>query len=145
MWVTEGIISRDQAESICEYERRVAPSRVRPAEALAYAGSAVAAGVAFALVADVWHQLSRLERTTTLSLVTGSLIIVGIVAHDDASPAMKRLGDTTLLLAIPAVALTVGLGTGAIAGPRTSILLASTAAWIVAIPLYSWLVSLVDV
>jgi len=138
MWVSEGIISRDQAESICEFERRVAPSRVSATEVLAFAGSAVAAGVAFALTADIWHQLSLMERTATGGLVTVSLMTVGIVARDDASPAMKRLGDTTLLLAIPAIALTVGLGAGAIAGSRTSMLMASTAAWIVAIPLYSW-------
>ena len=138
MWVTEGIISRDQAESICEYERRVAPSRVKTAEALAYAGSAVAAGVAFAIATGVWHQLSRMERTATVSLVTGSLMTIGVVAHDNASPAMKRLSGTTLLLAVPAFGLTVGLWMGSTAAPRTSILIATMAAFVAATPLYSW-------
>jgi len=138
MWVTEGIISRDQAESICEYERQVTPSRVTASEALAYAGSAVAVGVAFTLTAEIWHQLARMERIATLGLVALSLMTVGVMSGRNGSPAGRRLGYTALLLAVPAVALTVGVGAGATAGSRTSMLIASIAAWIVAIPLYSW-------
>lgn len=137
MWVAEGIISRDQAESICEFERRVTPSRVGAAEALAYAGSTVGAGVAFALSAGAWHQMSHLERAGTVGLVAVSLMIVGLVATA-SSPAMRRLGNTALFLAVPAVGLTIGLFAGGIAGQGTSVLLASTAAWIVAIPLFAW-------
>jgi hypothetical protein len=138
LWVTEGIISRDQAASICEFERRVAPSRVHGAEALAYAGSAIAAGLAVSLVASVWLQLSHTERTAAAGLVAVSLMLVGTFADANASPAMRRLSNTTFFLSVPAIGITVGLWASTIAGPETSTLLASTAASTVALPLYAW-------
>ena len=138
MWVTEGIISRDQAESICEFERRVTPSRVSAAEVLALASSAIAAGAAFAITADVWPQLSRMERIATLGLVAISLLTAGTMSSGSGSPALKRLGNTALFLAVPVVGGTVGVAAGAVAGPTTSLLMASVAAWMIAAPLYMW-------
>ena len=136
-WVTEGIISRDQARSICEYERQVAPSRVTAFEAIAYAGSAMAAGVAFAMVLGAWQQLTRAARVGVTSFTAASLMAVGIMAVDDSAPPVRRFGEAALLLAVPTIALTTGITVGAGVGVTTSILIGSGVAWAVAVPLYA--------
>lgn len=136
-WVTEGIISRDQAESICRYERRVTPSRVTTPEALAYAGTAVLAGIALALVADVWQHTSRMARLGTVGFIALGLLVVGLTAATDTMPTVRRIGETGLFLSVPAVALTVSVATGAGVGATTSILIASAAASVLAAALYT--------
>ena len=136
-WVTEGIISRDQAQSIYEYERQVAPSRVTAFEAVAYASSAVAAGVAFAMVADVWHELTRTARVTTAGLTAISLLSVGITTIGDTSPAVKRLGQAALMMAVPAISLTVTIATRAGMSSQASLLMGSVVALTAAAPIYA--------
>ena len=58
-WVSEGIISQDQAESIREYEGRVTSSRGTTADVLGYVVASTAVVAAIIMVAGIWNDVGR--------------------------------------------------------------------------------------
>ena len=135
-WVSEGIISPDQAESIREYERRVTPSRGTVIEVLGYVGSTMVVAAAFIMISDIWSDLSRLSRVSVLGISAVSLAIVGSVSAPDDRPTVARFGRSALMLFVPAIAFTVGVAVGAWVDVSTSVLIGSAVAWVAAVGMY---------
>ncbi len=135
-WVSEGIISPDQAESIREYERRVTPSRGTAIEVLGYVGSTMVAAAALIMVSDIWSDLSRVSRVSVLGISALSLAVIGSVSAPDDSPRVARFGRAALMLCVPAIAFTVGVAVGAWVDVSTSVLIGSATAWVAAAGMY---------
>ena len=135
-WVSEGIISLDQARSIRDYERQVAPSRGTAAEALSYIGGALVASAVFAVAADNWATLSRASKVSVLVTIAISLVITGEVMARDESAVTSRFARVTLMLSVAIIGMTAGVAAGVWFETPTSVVLGSAAAWAAAVVMY---------
>jgi hypothetical protein len=135
-WVTEGIISAEQAEAILDFEGRDARSRVTAIEVLAYVGAAMVLAAAIVLVTDLWPGLSLVERLIVLGLATVVLTVVGWISTGEKRSSMRRFGETSLLLAVAAFGSTVGVAADAVVESETASWLGFGAALAAAVGLY---------
>ena len=136
MWVTEGIISRDQAESICEYERRVAPSRVRTAEALAYVVASTAVVAAIIMVAGIWSDVGRGSRFALFAITAIALLTIGVISASEKEPWVRRFARILMMFAIPLIVLTSEMAASTWLASEVAVVVAYAVAWLTAAPLY---------
>jgi len=135
-WVSEGIISQDQAESIREYERKATPSRGTAVEVLGYFGASTAVGAAVIMVADIWGELAWGSRVTILTVTAIALLIIGVISAGENEPWVRRFGQVLMMLAIPLTAFAAGAAASRWTTTDASVLIGYGVAWIVSIPLY---------
>ena len=136
-WVSEGIISAEQAESILDFEGRATRSRMTAIEVLAYVGAAMVLAAAIVLVTDLWPDLSRVERLIVLGLATVVLTVVGWISTADDRSSMRRFGETSLMLAVAAFGSTVGVAANAFVESETAAWFGFGAALTAAIGMYA--------
>jgi hypothetical protein len=108
--VTEGIVTREQAEAIAALEDApdAASRHGVVAEVLGYLGGALAVVAALLLGREVWYELGPAVRVLLLAVVTAAVLAAGAVLGTRSGPA-GRLGGFLWAAAVPALAGTVGV------------------------------------
>ncbi|HEX9124205.1 MAG TPA: DUF2157 domain-containing protein [Actinomycetota bacterium] len=112
LWVSEALISSDEAESIRAFETRRAPAAPRiplVAEALGYLGAALTLAAGIVVFARVWDDLSPGGRVTVLASATLLAFAGGLVLRGSEESAFGRLSSVLWLLAVGGTAWSVGL------------------------------------
>jgi hypothetical protein len=135
-WVSEGIISQHQAESICEYEGRVTSSRGTAIEILGYVGASTAVGAAIIVVADIWSDVGRGSRVALLAVTAIALLIIGVITASEEEPWVRRFGRVLMMLAIPLIVLAAQVAANTWIASDVAIALGYAVAWLTAAPLY---------
>jgi hypothetical protein len=135
-WVSEGIISQDQAKSICDYERMVTPSRGTAVEILGYFGASTAVGAAIILVSDIWGDLGWGSRVTILTVTAVALLIIGAISAGEQQSWVRRFGLVLMMLAVPLTASAAGAAASRWISQDPSVLVGFAIAWVVALILY---------
>ncbi len=135
-WVSEGIISQDQADSIHEYERQVAPSRGSAIEVLGYLGAALAASAGFMMASGVWSDLSRTSRVALVGVAAIALVIIGEAAARGSTDVIRRLGAMMLMLAVPVIGAAIAIAVDTWGEPRLAVVIASGGALMAAAIMY---------
>jgi hypothetical protein len=135
-WVSEGIISQHQAESICEYEGRVTSSRGTAIEILGYVGASTAVGAAIIMVADIWSDVGRGSRVALLAVTAIALLIIGVITASEEEPWVRRFGRVLMMLAIPLIVLAAQVAANTWIASDVAIALGYAVAWLTAAPLY---------
>ena len=112
-WVSERVISREDADAIAAFESgRTPPSRGRGVtpvtEALAYLGAALAVAAGGTALGGEWDGLSAAGRIAVPGTIWLVLFGVGWWIRGAASPAQVRLGHILWFLSATALAWTVG-------------------------------------
>ena len=113
-WVSEGVISRADADAVAAFEagRRPPPGgpQVTPvAEGLAYLGSALAVAAAGTALGGQWSQLSTPLRISIAAAIWLSLLLAGWLFRDGPSPQLVRLSRVLWFLSAAALAWTCQL------------------------------------
>ena len=135
-WVSEGIISQDQAESICEYEGRVTSSRGTADEVLGYVGASTAVGAAIIMVVDIWSDVGQGSRVALLAVTALALLIIGVITAGEKEPWVRRFGRILMMLAIPLVVLVADVAASTWIASDVAVALGYAVAWLTAVPLY---------
>ena len=112
-WVSERVISREDADAIAAFEsgRTTAPRgrRVTPVtEALAYLGAALAVAAGATVLGGEWDGLSAAGRIAVPGTIWLVLFGAGWWIRGATSPALVRLGRILWFLSAAALAWTVG-------------------------------------
>lgn len=109
--VTDGIVSRDQADRILllagsEESARAPAGRLRAhvAEALGYVGAALVAIAALVTVQQFWADMTAGAHTALLAVVAVVLLVAGAFLHAEAGTPIGRLGSFLWLLGVAATA-----------------------------------------
>ena len=106
-WVAAGLLTRGEAEGIAAHETAAAHAEGGIsvlAEALGYAGSALAvAGIAAGL-GQSWDSLRAGGRVAAVAVPTGLAVIAGWLLHSKTEPAFRRLMSLLWFLAIGGIA-----------------------------------------
>jgi hypothetical protein len=113
-WVQAGLLSRAQADAIVAHE--AAPAPLEPeggisvlAEALGYAGAALAvAGIATAL-GQSWDDLGSPLRVISAAVPTGLAVLAGALLRSKREPAFRRLMSLLWFLSIGGFVGTAGV------------------------------------
>jgi len=113
-WVSEGVISRADANAIAAFESGRRPpsggAGVTPvAEGLAYLGGALAVAAAGTALGGQWSQLSTALHIAIAAAIWLSLLLAGWWFRDGPSPPMVRLSRLLWLLSAAALAWTAEL------------------------------------
>jgi hypothetical protein len=110
-WVSERLITREQAEAIRAYEasRRVRPRRVSSrttavTEALAYLGVALAVAALAVIIGRSWSDLSTGAHIAIPGLVALALFVVGWATRDASDPAVGRVSHVAWFFSAAAIA-----------------------------------------
>jgi hypothetical protein len=100
-WVTEGLLTRAQADAIVQHEsRRPAVAQVPlAAEAVGYIGAALVVAAVGRTVGRNWDDLSTLARLAVLVVPTVFVTVTGEFAGRRPEHAAARLGSVLWLLA----------------------------------------------
>jgi hypothetical protein len=112
LWVSEALISSEEAESIRAFETRAAPAAARiplVAEALGYLGAALTLAAGVVVFARVWDDLSPGGRVTILAVATLLAFAGGLVLRRSEESAFGRLSSVLWLLAVGGTAWAAGL------------------------------------
>jgi hypothetical protein len=116
-WVTAGLITSEQAESIRAFERAEAvarpPARERRvsliAEALGYVGTALALAGAAVGLSQAWEGFPSWSRLVTAFGTAALLVLGGLVLLRQTEPAFRRLQSVLWVLAVGAAAWAMGV------------------------------------
>lgn len=140
-WVAVGLIDAETAQAIANFESgRSQKGRVgRGMEALAYLGAVLVLIALTVLAGQFWDRIEPWGRLILSSVVTLVLFTVGLMFARSEEPAVNRAQTFAWLLAVAAVALTMGVAVDDLAAvdqPHAflwvalSSLLASTTLWV---------------
>jgi hypothetical protein len=135
-WVSEGIISQDQAESIREYERRVTSSRGTAAEVLGYVVASTAAGAAIIMVAGIWNDVGRGSRFALLAITAIALLTIGVISASEKEPWVRRFARILMMFAVPLIVLTSEIAASTWIASEGAVVVGYAVAWSTAAPLY---------
>ncbi len=134
-WVEQGIITSDQAGKIHEFEDRESPQRSIALEILGYVGATLVLAAGMALMSNTWPDLERGVRLSILLAGTGLLTWAGMSGISDRGDPMRRLGQTALMLAVPAIGVAARIATDDVI-PGRSVIVGFIVASGVAVILY---------
>ena len=109
-WVTAGLISSEQADSIRAHERAAAAARPPAverrvsliAEALGYVGTALALAGAAVGLSQAWDDIPAWGRLATAAGATALLLLGGFLLLRQTEPAFRRLQSVLWFLAVGA-------------------------------------------
>jgi len=135
-WVSEGIISQDQAESIREYERRVTSSRGTATEVLGYAVATTAVFAAIIMVAGIWNDFGRGSRFALLAITAIALLIVGVISASEREPWVRRFARILMMFAIPLILLSSTIAASTWIASEVAVVVGYAVAWLTAALLY---------
>lgn len=135
-WVSEGIISQDQAESIREYEGRVTSSRGTAAEVLGYVVASTAVVAAIIMVAGIWNDVGRGSRFALLATTAIALLTIGVISTSEKEPWVRRFARILMMFAIPLIALTSDIAASTWIASEVAVVVGYAVAWLTAAPLY---------
>ena len=97
-WVAEGLVDREQADSIAAFETSDARPRSNSlAEGLGYVGAALAVGAGFLIVQNVWDDLPVTGRLVLIGLLAAAMFGAGWALRSRTAPAIERLTDVLWL------------------------------------------------
>jgi hypothetical protein len=111
-WIQAGILSRDQANAIVEFERgrEARPGRVSLlTEALGYVGAVLATAGGAAALGQVWEDLSEAAHVSILAAAAIAAFAGGWLLRSQKEPAIGRLMSVLWTLSVGAVAGATGL------------------------------------
>ncbi|MCL1587863.1 MAG: DUF2157 domain-containing protein [Actinomycetia bacterium] len=135
-WVSEGIISQDQAVSIREYEGRVTSSRGTAAEVLGYVVASTAVVAAIIMVADIWNDVGRGSRFSLLAITAIALLTIGVISASEKEPWVRRFARILMLFAIPLIVLTSEIAASTWIASEFAVVVGYAIAWLTATALY---------
>lgn len=148
-WQQAGLLDAAQAEAIAQHERERATGRAtatvdgpdrrtRAAEAVGYAGAALAVGALGLLLAQVWDQLLPGARVAVAAVTAVVAAGAALALRRDVRPALQRLSSLLAAVAVLAAGWTGGTAAGqlTVLPPRDVPVVAAAAACAVALPAY---------
>jgi hypothetical protein len=108
-WVSEGVITRGQAEAIADFEAGRRPARRAPgitpvAEGLAYLGGALALAAGGTALGGTWDGIPVGGHIAIVAALWLGLLVAGWRFRDGPSPALVRLSRVLWLLSAAALA-----------------------------------------
>lgn len=110
-WVSAGLVTRSQADAIVAHEIAATPGDGVSvlAEALGYAGSALALAGIVAAIGNSWDALGSGGRVAAAAVPTGLALAAGWLLRAKKEPAFRRLMSLLWFLAIGGFAGTAGV------------------------------------
>lgn len=136
-WVDAGIITGEQRDAILALADASPQRSSAVREVLGYLGAALVLVAAFILVSDLWEEMTRATRVLVSLTGAAVLLISGLYLAGNALPAVRRVGRTLQLLAVPPFGLAVGLALDASIDEDTAVVMGFTSAAILSGILYA--------
>ncbi|MGI9586575.1 MAG: DUF2157 domain-containing protein [Acidimicrobiia bacterium] len=135
-WVSAGLISEEQANSIDAFESAQPKTRSAVLEVLGYVGAVLVLIAGLIIVGDMWPDLDRLAKLAIAAIAAGVLVAGGLAATGSEGDSLRRVGQVSLLLAAGPLGLAIGVLAEDNVADEVAVLLGFAAAFVYSTAMY---------
>jgi len=109
-WVQAGLVTREQASAITEFEEGQSSGGLsRGMEVVAYLGAAITLVALVIIMGELYDEMGDWTRVGLGTVITAALLAAGHRLGSGASRPSRRASTLASFLAVPGLAMTVGL------------------------------------